>query len=135
MATFDAPSREICTLRRPKTNTPLQALVTMNDPAYVEMAQALGRRIAREAGYDAEARVRYGLSIALARPIDEASVSALVRMLVEQRELYRRDLAGALELSTNPIGPLPAGMEPSDGAALTVLGNVLLNLDGVLTKG
>ena len=48
MAAFDAPSREVCTLRRPNTNTPLQAFVTMNDPVYVEAAQALGRRLAQK---------------------------------------------------------------------------------------
>src|SRR5437762_4327071 len=65
MATFDAPSRETCSLRRIRTNTPLQAFVTMNDPAYVEASQALARRIMRGCplgvGATVEQRVRYGL--------------------------------------------------------------------------
>src|SRR5205807_2742279 len=76
MATFDAPSRENCTLRRLPTNTPLQAFVTLNDPAYVEMAQALGRRIIREGGHSPEERTRYGLKLALARPPTDKQVQA-----------------------------------------------------------
>src|SRR5207247_3705245 len=65
MATFDAPSRETCTVRRIHTNPPLQSLVTLNDPAYVEMAQSLGRRIAREGGMTTAQRARYALRLAL----------------------------------------------------------------------
>ena len=71
MTTFDAPTRETCTSRRFRTNTPLQAFVTLNDPAYVEAAQALARRIVREGGETAEERARFGLELALVRPADE----------------------------------------------------------------
>src|SRR5205823_14027599 len=60
MTTFDAPDRNFCTLMRPKTNTPLQALVTLNDPVYVEAAQALARRIVAEAGKSVEERAVHG---------------------------------------------------------------------------
>ena len=63
MTTFDAPSRETCTVRRIRTNTPLQTFVTLNDPVYVEAAQALARRIVREAASDLEARARFGLAL------------------------------------------------------------------------
>ena len=63
MATFDAPSREVCTVRRPRTNTPLQALVTLNDPVYVEAAQALARRMVREGGSTDPERAVRGLSL------------------------------------------------------------------------
>src|SRR5205823_6251202 len=86
MATFDAPSREICTMRRVPTNTPLQSLVTLNDPVYVEMSQALGRRIAREGGITTADRARYALRLVLARPPQEPQVTALVA-------LYDRELA------------------------------------------
>lgn len=135
MAAFDAPSREVCTLRRPATNTPLQVFVTWNDPVYVELAQALGRRLAREAGPETRARVELGLRLCLGRPADEASIETLVRMYDDQLTLMRENGAETNALATEPIGPLPPGMEPAEGAALTVLGSVLLNLDGVLTKG
>src|SRR5438876_1098984 len=67
MATFDAPNREVCTLRRPRSNTPLQALVTLNDPVYFEAAQALGQRIARKEGSTAT-RSEYGFRLCLGRP-------------------------------------------------------------------
>src|SRR4029077_4371405 len=68
MATFDAPSRETCTVRRVPPNTPLQAFVTLNDPVYVEAAQALARRIIKEGGATPEERVRFALRLCLCRP-------------------------------------------------------------------
>src|SRR5205823_4410111 len=65
MATFDAPSREQCTLRRVQTSTPLQAFVTLNDPVYVECAQALARRIVKDGGATPEERAKYGLKLCL----------------------------------------------------------------------
>jgi hypothetical protein len=135
MATFDAPSREICTMRRVPTNTPLQALVTLNDPAYVEMAQALGRRIAREGGVTTAQRARYALRFALVRPPQEEQVAALVALYERELTRYRGDPAAAMKLATEPVGPLPSGMDAAEQAAWTVVANVLLNLDGVLTKG
>jgi hypothetical protein len=135
MATFDAPSREICTLRRVPTNTPLQALVTLNDPAYVEMAQALGRRIVREGGASTEERVRYALRLCLGRPPGEEQVKALVELHAKEVDHYRGEPGAAKKLATDPLGALPPGMDAAEGAAWTVVANVLLNLDGVLTKG
>jgi hypothetical protein len=135
MATFDAPSREICTVRRVPTNTPLQALVTLNDPAYVEMSQALARRILREGGVTPVQRARYALRLALARPPQPAQVQALVSLYEKELSQYRRDLDAAKKLATEPLGPLPAGMDTAEAAAWTVVANVLLNLDGVLTRG
>src|SRR5437667_12416135 len=85
MATFDAPSREICTMRRISTNTPLQAFVTLNDPVYVEAAQALARRIVREGGSGIEDRARCGLRLCLVRSPDHRQVDELVA-------LYNSDL-------------------------------------------
>lgn len=135
MAVFDAPSRELCTLRRPNTNTPLQAFVTLNDPVYVEAAQALGRRIAKEAGSRTMDRVALGWRICTGRPADAAALEALARLYEDELSEYRTDLGGAISMGTLPIGALPAGLEPAEAAALTVLGSVLLNLDAVLTKG
>jgi hypothetical protein len=134
MATFDAPSREICTVRRIPTNTPLQALVTMNDPVYVELSQAFGRRIVREGGATTTDRARFGLRLALCRPPTEAQVQALVALFEKEQAHYRADAEAAKKLATDPLGALPQGLETADAAAWTVVGNVLLNLDGVLAK-
>ena len=134
MATFDAPSREICTMRRMPTNTPLQALVTLNDPVYVEMAQALGRRIAREGGTTLLERARYALTLALCRPPKPEEVQTLVSLFDKESAYYRAHPDDAKRLATDPIGPLPDGMDSADQATWTIVGNVLLNLDGVLNK-
>ncbi|QEH38826.1 Planctomycete cytochrome C [Aquisphaera giovannonii] len=135
MAAFDAPSREICAIKRVRTNTPLQAFVTLNDPVYVEAAQALARRVVREGGSGLEDRVRYALRLCLARPAWEEQVEPLMALYRSERARFDRDAAAAVELATAPLGPLPPGMEPADLAAWTTLANVLLNLDGVLTRG
>ena len=135
MAVFDAPSREICAIRRVRTNTPLQSLVTLNDPVYVEAAQALARRIVREGGTDVASRARHGLQLCLGRPPRPEQVEPLVALYTSEYERYRKDPAAAPSLATDPLGPLPPGMEPADLAAWTTVANVLLNLDAVLTKG
>jgi hypothetical protein len=134
MATFDAPNREVCTVRRPRTNTPLQALVTLNDPVYVEAAQALARRMAA-AGPTTPERISNGFRRVLARRPAPAEVERLVRLHDESLATFRADSAAATSLATtfqgadSPLGPLPAGTDVAEVAALTVVGNVLLNLD------
>ncbi|MFO1019194.1 MAG: DUF1553 domain-containing protein [Planctomycetales bacterium] len=134
MAAFDAPSREICALRRPRTNTPLQAFVTLNDPVYVEAAQALGRRILLQGGKTTAERARYGLELCLARPATEAEIQAVVELHDEQAAHYTDHPDAGFHLATEPRGPLPEEMDVVEAAAWTVVGNVLLNHDGVLTR-
>jgi len=134
MATFDAPSREICTLRRTPTNTPLQAFVTLNDPVYVEAAQAIARRIVREGGSTPSDRTAFGLRLCLCRPPHEVQVRALVELYETELARYRDDAAAAQQIATDPLGPLPDSMNAIELAAWTVVGNVLLNLDGVLSN-
>ena len=135
MATFDAPSRETCTLRRIQTDTPLQAFVTLNDPVYVEAAQALGRRLVREGGATVADRVRYGLQLCLARPPKKEQVETLVELYEKEAAHYRENEADAKKLATEPLGALPEDLSAAEIAAWTSVANVLLNLDGVLTKG
>lgn len=135
MATFDAPSREICAIRRIRTNTPLQAFVTLNDPVYIEAAQALGRRLATEGGKSAAERARYGIELCLARPATEEQVKQLVALYDSELAHYQKDSAAAQAIATEPLGPLPKEMNAAEQAAWTIIANVLLNLDGVLTKG
>ncbi len=135
MATFDATSRETCTVRRIRTNTPLQAFVTLNDPVYVECAQELARRIVKEGGSTAEQRARFGLQLCLCRPPRAEQVRQVMQLLQTEREHYQKDAKAALALATDPLGPLPTGMDVAELAAWTVVANVLLNLDAVLMKG
>ena len=135
MAAFDAPSREICAVRRMRTNTPLQAFVTLNDPVYVEASQALARRIVAEGGSSIEDRVKYGLKLALGRPPADEQVKSLTTLFQNERIHFAADPKAALELATDPLGPLPKGLDPVDLAAWTTVANILLNLDAVLTKG
>ncbi len=131
LAAFDAPSRETCTVRRIRTNTPLQALVTLNDPVYVEAAQALARRIVREGGSTAESRAGFGLRLCLARPPRADQMQELAKLHADELARYRNDPAAAGKLA----GTVAAGTDVAELAAWTVVANVLLNLDSVLTKG
>jgi hypothetical protein len=135
MAAFDAPSRETCAIKRVRSNTPVQAFVTLNDPVFIEAAQALGRRIMREGGHSVEDRARFVLRLCLIRSPEPEQVAKLVELFERERDHYRSLPAEALKLATDPIGPLPPGTTAEELAAWTVVANVALNLDGVLTKG
>jgi len=135
MTTFDAPSREICTIRRSRTNTPLQSLVTLNDPAFVECAQALARRVTREASETPATRIARALESALVRAPRAAEVATLVGLYERRLAEFRGDLAEARRFATEPLGPIPADADPAELAALTAVCNVILNLDEFLTRG
>jgi hypothetical protein len=134
MSAFDAPNRNVCTVRRVPTNTPLQALVTMNDPVYVEAAQALARLMVKEGGATPTNRAAFGLRHCLMRPPKSAEVSRLVKLYHDLLGDYQKDPAAAKLMATDPLGPLPAGMKAEELAAWTVVGNVLLNLDEMFMK-
>jgi len=134
MATFDAPSREVCSIRRIRTNTPLQAFVTLNDPVYVEAAQALARRIYKEGGETTQSRAQFALKLCLIRPPSDAERLALTELYETELAHYQNHKTDAVALATDPLGPLPANLTPAEAAAWTVVANVLLNLDAVLSK-
>ncbi len=135
LTTFDAPSREFCLPRRIRTNTPLQALVTMNDPALVEAAQALARRVMAEGGADPAARAGYAVRVCLARAATEREVERLIALYESELAHYRERPGDAAALATDPLGPLPEGVDAAEAAAWTAVANVLLNLDEFLTRG
>ncbi|MEZ6013865.1 MAG: DUF1553 domain-containing protein [Planctomycetota bacterium] len=143
LTTFDAPSREVCTLKRPRTNTPLQAFVTLNDPVFSEASQALGRVLAAEAAAGGD---RAGVELALwrvtQRPPYAAQVDALSALLTDARAGFAADEAGARLFAEAlpgasgppPLGPLPQDLGPVEAAAWTLVASVALNLDAALTK-
>jgi hypothetical protein len=129
--TFDATSREFCTVRRVRTNTPLQALTLLNDPASFESAQALAKRMAA-AGADAPTRARFGIRLVLSREAKPAELDRLIALYRSEREHYLADTVAALRVLGQPGGAPDADV--ADLAAWTVVANVLLNLDEAVTK-
>jgi hypothetical protein len=111
----------------------------LNDPAYVEMAQALGARILREGGATVEERVKFGMELCLARPVTAEQVSTLVQLYQQELANYQANAEDAKKLSTSTTLPAEKAFAPNtppaEAAAWTAVANVLLNLDGVLTKG
>jgi hypothetical protein len=133
MTTFDAGSGEVCTVRRIRTNTPLQALVALNDPAFFEAAAALGRPMNQGAGNAGHA-VERGFQLVLARPPVREEAERLVQLFESSRTEFERDLAAAKELLDGANLTLLPGESPEIMAAWAVVANVLLNLDETLTK-
>ena len=105
------------TVRRIATNTPLQAFVTLNDPVYVECAQALARRLLREGGATPEARVRWGVKLATAREATDTQVQALIGLLGASWR-GAADPASAIKLAGGGSQTLPAGADPGELARL-----------------
>ncbi|CAN5468629.1 PSD1 and planctomycete cytochrome C domain-containing protein [soil metagenome] len=134
--TFDMNTRSVCSLRRLRTNTPLQSFQTLNDPAFVEAAQALARRMATEPGAGATpvAQIRHGLRLALARHGTDAEIAELAALHHDALDGFHSDPASATTFATDPLGPLPDGLAAPEAAALTLVANVILNLDAILTR-
>ncbi len=132
---FDAPSREVCWERRVRTNTPLQALATLNDKSFIECSAALARRIVTEAKSDAAARAAYGFRLCVARAPNRTELDQLLALYRERLEAYRKDPAAARLMAAGGLSAPPAGTDAAELAAWTVVANVLLNLDETITKG
>jgi hypothetical protein len=131
----DKYRREVCTVRRIRTNTPLQALVTLNDPAYIEAAQAMARRVLQEApAPDLESRIRYAYLLAASRPPEAAEMESVKALYNDGVAQYSADGEIALAMATNPLGPPTGNTDNAELASWTLVSNVLLNLDEVLTK-
>jgi hypothetical protein len=124
MMNFDATSREYCTVRRIRTNSPLAALTTLNDPAFFEMARALAKRVMTEGGSDDTARIGYGFRLVTARGPKPAESRRLTSWLEGERKYF----------ASHPEEAGRVGGGSPDLAPWTMLANVLLNLDEALTK-
>ncbi len=134
LITFDAPDREKCTARRTVTNTPLQALVLMNDPTYVEAARALAQRTITEAGRDPVKRVRFAFRLATARTPAPAEEQVLLDIARQKLADYRRDPEAASKLLQVGESPVDRRLDKSELAAWTTVASVILNLDETITK-
>lgn len=135
LATFDAPDRETCTVRRARTNTPLQALILMNDPTYVEASRKLAERLLREAEPSVEARIALAFRLTTARLPTPQEVAVLQRVYNAQRQRFAGDRQAALKLLTTGESPWDERFDPIELAAWTMAASVVLNLDEVVTRG
>jgi hypothetical protein len=126
MLIFDAPTREYCVVRRPRTNTPLQALVTLNDPHFVEAARGLARRVLEK---DPADRIPYAFRLALGRTPTRDEVRILLDSYNQQVAEFSNDRTAAEKLSAG------SGSENAELAAWTTIASMIMNLDEFLTKG
>ncbi len=131
--TFDAGNREVCMIRRSRTNTPLQAFVTLNDPVFIETNQALARRITT-AATDTASRLKLTFKLCLSREPNAQELAALTKLHDATLATYRADPGAATQMATVPIGPAPKGADTPALAAWTTVANVVMNLDEFLMR-
>jgi hypothetical protein len=129
MITFDAPERAVCNARRIRTNTPLQALVTLNDSVYLDMARHFAWRMKKEAGDNPQKQIAKGYELMLYKSISAARLQVLVELYNKAVNEFKNDVAKTSEMA----GTNNEHNNPAD-AALVVVANAMLNLDEVIMK-
>lgn len=135
LQTFDAPDREYCTVRRSRTNTPLQALALMNDPTFVEAARKFAEKIIKLGGDTVDSRVEFAVRTILVRTPTTPELEVLAELLNDQLSAFRDDPTAAAALLAVGQSERDESIDVVELAAWTALTNVLLNLDEVITKG
>ena len=135
MLMFDAPTRETCTVRRPRTNTPQQALALMNDKTYIEASRALAQRMMTEANSStATARIDFAFRLATARHPEPDEVQILLEIFQEQLAVYRQNERAAEMLLRVGESQRDSSLGTAEHAAWTTVASVILNLDETVTK-
>ena len=134
MLAFDAPGREECTADRPRSNTPLQSLVLMNDPEFVEAARAFGEQILQHGGTTAGERLAWAFRRALSRPPRDSESAILAELLAAHAAEYRRDPQAADELVAIGVHPVPAKIDHIELAAWTSVCRTILNIHETITR-
>jgi hypothetical protein len=135
MSAFDAPNRETCQVRRARTNTPLQALVLMNDVQFVEAARKFAERVMLEGGESSEEKLIWAFRSVNARAPSASETASLLGMLVGYREEFAKDLEAANGLLKTGESARNEGLEVADLAAWTMVVHLILNLSETITKG
>jgi hypothetical protein len=131
---FDAPTREECTAQRPISNTPLAALVLLNDPSFLESSRVFAARIVREGGGDDAARIRWAWRQVLSRDPEPREVAAVTKLYQQSLKLYSDDIAAATKFVSVGQAPQPANIRVAELAAWTTVARVLFNLDETITR-
>jgi hypothetical protein len=134
MSALDAPAREICAVRRARTNTPIQALALMNDPTFVEASRALAERTLREAPADSPSRIAHMFRLVLSRLPNAEEQAVLSQALAAFQARYVADADAAAKLIAVGESTPDAAIPPAELAAYAALAGAVLNLDEVLTK-
>ncbi|MFO1062426.1 MAG: PSD1 and planctomycete cytochrome C domain-containing protein [Pirellulales bacterium] len=137
MLIFDAPNREVCTVKRSRTNTPLQALSLLNEVTFVEAAKQLAVRMTREGGESPEQRIAYGYQLSLGRAPREAEMQVLLKGLDEDMKRFLQDTDSAKKLLAVGKSKIEGPDDPNHSATLaayTLAANVILNLDEFITR-
>jgi mono/diheme cytochrome c family protein len=134
MSVFDAPNADMSCTRRTRSNSPLQALTTLNDAAFMEAAQSLALRVWKEGGADDRAKMIYGFRLCTGRRPDEYELNRLLALLRKQRERFAGDTAAAVYVSSPDLNNLPSGVDLHKLAPWTIVARVLLNLDETITR-
>jgi hypothetical protein len=132
--TFDAPSRGECTVMRARTNTPLQALITLNDPTFVEAARVLAERIVAEGGSDANQRLSFAFERCLSRGPNAAEATVMLGLYERERERYLADPAAAAALAAQGSAAHVGSGDAVETAAWMSVATALLNLDEAITR-
>jgi hypothetical protein len=130
---FDASTREECAAQRARSNTPLAALVLLNDPTFIEAARVFAERLLQRPASDVE-RIATGFQRATGRPPDETETALLIKLLDRNRAHYKADRIGARGLVTTGIAPVPKDADYLELAAWTGLCRALLNLSETITR-
>jgi len=134
LTTFDAPSREVCQVKRPRTNTPLQALELLNDVTYVEAARALAQLMLTAGGRTPEERIGFAFRRATARAPEAKELQIQVRSLERYRQTFAADKEAALRLLRHGESRLDERLDPVELAAYAATAGVILNLDETITR-
>jgi hypothetical protein len=134
MASFDAPQRETCRVRRSRTNTPMQALVLLHDPQFVEAARQLASRMISAGGDRDEQRIDYGFGVCYSRIPTDAERQALKKILVSRRDRYGQHAKSAATLVAVGDSTADAGNDPIELAAWTTVARTMMNLSEFVTK-
>jgi bifunctional DNA-binding transcriptional regulator/antitoxin component of YhaV-PrlF toxin-antitoxin module len=134
MTLFDAPSRETCIVRRARTDTPIQALVLMNDETYVEAARGLAERMIEEGGRTPDSRLDFAYRVVLARYPSAAERKILETGLGKRLEHYKANPDAAKKLLSEGDLKNPSNVNPAEEAAYTIAASTILNLDETVTK-
>jgi hypothetical protein len=134
MTLFDAPGRELCVVRRSRTDTPLQALALLNDETYVEASRKLAEKMISEGGSTVEDRIGYAFRRAMARPPSAAELKVLKAGLEQRLAKYRLNPDAAKALLAVGDTRSSSTLDPAELAAYTTTASVILNLDETITK-
>jgi len=134
MLLFDAPTREACVVQRPITNTPLQALYTMNDIQFVESARVLAQRMMKEGGDTSGSRIAYGYRLATARKPSAAATATLAALYDSELAKYKKNADAAKKLIAIGDSPRDDKLDAAEHAAWTIVATTILNMDATVTK-